>query len=174
MNEKRKWIIRGSVIVLVGFILAFCVVNAVNNTKFWEFNVFNGFTMLWSIGVSFLLTRFFSRQQRHADIIVKIIQELITNIDESKTCNISTAEGTNQLILMQNRQMRQQINLLNQYAKKFGFEKDLQLIAKEFDEYEQFISDHISDLEYLSKSRNELSRPIKLMREQLYSIIMKL
>ena len=106
--------------------------------------------------------------------IVKIIQELITNIDESKTCNISTAEGTNQLILMQNRQMRQQINLLNQYAQKFGFEKDLQLIAKEFDEYEQFISDHISDLEYLSKSRNELSRPIKLMREQLYSIIMKL
>ena len=75
---------------------------------------------------------------------------------------------------MQNRQMRQQINLLNQYAQKFGFEKDLQLIAKEFDEYEQFISDHISDLEYLSKSRNELSRPIKLMREQLYSIIMKL
>ena len=75
---------------------------------------------------------------------------------------------------MQNRQMRQQINLLNKYAKQFDFDKDLQLVAKEFDEYEQFISDHISDLEYLSKSRNELSRPIKLMKEQLYSIIMTL
>ena len=46
MNGKRKWIILGSVIALVAFILVFCVVNAVNNEKFWEFNVFNGFTML--------------------------------------------------------------------------------------------------------------------------------
>ena len=78
------------------------------------------------------------------------------------------------VVLMQNRQINQQIALLKQYAKQFGFDKEIQFISDEFNQYEKIISDHITDLDYLSKSRNELSRPIKLIREKLYEVLMKI
>ena len=155
-------------------IVILCIINACKNNTFWTFNIFNGITMLWTVGISFLLTQVFSKQQKHIEIIAKVLQELIINIDESRTCNISTSDGTNQILLMQNRQINQQIALLKQYAKQFGFDKEIQFVSDEFNQYEKIISDHITDLDYLSKSRNELSRPIKLIREKLYEVLMKI
>lgn len=154
------------------FIIAIMIINIFNNDKFWEINVFNGITMLWTVGMSFILTQGFSKYQRKSEIMLKLIQELLTIIDEAKTCNLAQGCATKESILMQNRQINNQIALISNHANKFGIDKDLSFISEKFKEYEEFVGEHIEDLQYLSQSRTQLARPIGLMRGRLYKIMM--
>ena len=174
MNSKYRKIVYFSLAIASAIIIIICIVNVCNNSRFFEINVFNGITMLWTVGFSFVLTQGFSKYQRKSDIIVKLLQELINNIDESKTCIINQDSTKKETLLMQNRQIQQQISLLANHAKRFGIDGDMQFIKEKFSEYEEIISEHIDDIEYLSHSQTQLSRPIKLIRERLYKAILNL
>lgn len=167
---------RNVICVLMGFlalvIISMCIYNISVNDQFWEFNLFNGITMLWTVVMSFAITQVFNRYQRKTDVLIKILQELLEDISEYKTCNFST-NTKREDILMQNRQIRQRINLLDKYAQKFGIKKEWDFIISKFNEYENIMSDNISDISYLSKLSVKLSRPIKLMREKIYEVILK-
>ena len=155
------------------FVVSLCIWNGFNNKAFWTFNIFNGLTMLWTIGFSFIISQTFSHYQRQSDIMIKLITNLSSILDESKTCQINESEDK-EILLMQNRQISTQISYLKQHAQKFGIKKEVEFVSERFKEYESFIGDHIDDMSYLSKSRTELSRPIKLISTKLYDIMLKL
>lgn len=159
-------------IVAIG-VVALCIYNAVNNGQFYQINIFNGITLLWTIGLSIFISQSFSRYQRKVDIIIKMLQDLLLNISEEKTCRISQKDKTED-ILMRNRQIKQNISLVNQYAQKFGIKKEMDFIEKEFAEYEETVSEHISDLSYLEQSYTVLARPIKLIQARIYQAMLKL
>lgn len=150
-----------------------CISNAKTNSKFWEINITNGFTIIWAIVFSFLVTQLFNRQQKKTDIIVRLFMELQDEISEDKTCKFSESSKVNE-IHMNNRLIGQRIALLKEYAGRFGIKKDVDFLADKFKEYEEFISNHINDMSYLSKSYDELARPIKLMSNRIYIAVLKL
>lgn len=98
---------------------------------------------------------------------------LSANLDEAKTCQISESTEK-EVLLMQNREISTQISYLKQYAPKFGIKKEIEFVEKTFAEYEMIVSDHIDDVSYLSKSKKELTRPIKLISTKLYDVMLKL
>lgn len=98
---------------------------------------------------------------------------LSANLDEAKTCQISDTTEK-EVLLMQNREISTQISYLKQYASKFGIKKEIDFVEKTFAEYESIVSDHIDDIPYLSKSKKELARPIKLISTKLYDVMLKL
>ena len=172
MNKTTRNVICALMGFLALVIISMCIYNISVNDQFWEFNLFNGITMLWTVVMSFAITQVFNRYQRKTDVLIKILQELLEDISEYKICNFS-ANTKREYILMQNRQIRQRINLLDKYAQKFGIKKEWDFIISKFNEYESIMSDNISDISYLSKLSVKLSRPIKLMREKIYEVILK-
>lgn len=173
MNRKLRtaiYIVMG--LMAIGIIII-CVHNAKTNNGFWQLNIFNGITMLWTVGLSFIFTQSFSRYQRKADLLVKMLQDLMDNISEHKTCQFSQSAKQEE-ILMQTRQIKQRISLIRQYAQKFGIADELKFIDEKFKEYEEIISEHITDISYLSQSYTVLARPIKLIEERIYQAILKI
>mgnify|MGYP000852121859 CR=1 FL=1 len=170
-------ILRTGIYIVMGLtavgIIVLCVVNICTNKQFWQFNIFNGITMLWTVGLSFIVTQSFSRYQRKADVLIKMLQELLDSISEYKTCQFSQ-NAKQEDILMQNRQIKQRIGLISQYAQKFGIKQELEFIDAKFKEYEETVSEHITDPSYLAQSYTVLARPIKLMQERIYQAILKI
>lgn len=174
MSSRIRKIVYIILVTVAVAVIVICVHNIKTNpANFWEINVFNGLTMLWTIGFSFIVSQSFSRYQRQSDVLLKLIMALSTNLDESKTCQISDRTDS-KVLLMQNREISTQIAYIKQYATKFGIKKEIEFIEEKFNEYKTLISDHIDDIHYLSKSQTELSRPIKLISTKLYDIMLKL
>lgn len=170
-------ILRIGIYIVMGLtaigIIILCVYNIGSNQQFWQFNIFNGLTMLWTVGLSFIVTQSFSRYQRKADVLIKMLQELLDSISEYKTCQFNQ-NAKQEDILMQNRQIKQRISLIGKYAEKFGIKQELEFIDAKFKEYEETVSEHITDPSYLAQSYTVLARPIKLMQERIYQAILKI
>ena len=67
---------------------------------------------------------------------------------------------------MRNRDIGNKIQILKRTADLFGTQDDVKFIEEHFEEYRQLIDDHFPDLEYLSKSKKELKRPLELICNQ--------
>ena len=173
MSKKVKILIYGITAFFTVSIIIICIHNIGNNEQFFSINVFNGITMLWTVGLTFVLTQGFNHYQRKTDVMIKIMQGLLDNIDEYKTCNFTENFKTED-ILMRNRQIRQRIQLLKKYSEKYGIKDEIYFIEDKFSEYDLIISEHISDVEYLVKMRSNLERPIKLIQERIYQAMLKI
>ncbi|MBP3650052.1 MAG: hypothetical protein IKK08_10445 [Clostridia bacterium] len=173
MNSLMKKIVYIALGIVALGIIALCIYNGIMNQSFWNISVFNGITMLWTIGVSFILTQQFGRYNKQVDVVHRILDKLLELINESETCRIHpTTESEN--LLMRNRQIHNQLGSLSSCADKFGIKNDIEFLEKMFNEYEEIIGEHIRDIDYLSKSESTLSRPINNMRDKIYAIMLKL
>ena len=57
-----------------------------------------------------------------------------------------------------NRKINNYISILEEYAKTLNFKSEMKYIRNEFETYRTRVGEHISDLEYLSKSETEFKR----------------
>lgn len=145
----------------------------ITKPEFLNVNIFNILTMLWTVGLSFIVTQSFGKYQRKTDIMIKLLQELLDSISEEYTCHFNE-KSKQEDILMRNRHIRQQIALLNEYSERFGIIDDIKFIDEKFHEYDEIIGDHISDIEYLAKSSLILERSIKLIHDRIYAVMLKI
>lgn len=173
MNSQMKKIIYFSLGGITLCIIGLCIYNGITNQDFWKISIFNGITMLWTIGLSFIITQQFGRYNKQIDIVQKVLNQLLDLIDESDLCRIHpNADPEN--LLMRNRQIQNQLGILDSCANRFGFVKDIKFLQEQFSEYEKVVSEHIHDIDYLSKSETTLSRPIKNMGNRIYALMLKL
>ena len=72
------------------------------------------------------------------------------------------ADGDKETIQKQinttNRKINNYISILEEYAKTINFRTEMKYIRNEFETYKTRVGEHISDLEYLSKSETEFKR----------------
>ena len=66
------------------------------------------------------------------------------------------------------------ILILDKHAHKFNIAEETTFILQKFHEYEDFIGNHITDLDYLEKSKKELRRPLDLIDSKLSEMMLKL
>ena len=173
MSVRTKKIVYSIFGALAVCIIVFSIINACQNEEFWKFNLFNGLTMLWTVGFSFIVTQAFSKYQRKTDVIVKVLVKLTESIDESKTCQI-TEQTPKETLLMHNREISNLLSILEKTANQCGISNDVDFLKKQFEEYESLIGNHIDDMQYLARSHLELQRPIKNMCTKVYEIMLKL
>ena len=66
------------------------------------------------------------------------------------------------------------LNVLVEYGKQLGFQDDVKYIDEEFSRYKTFVSEHLNDLEYLSKSETHLRKYLENIDSKCDQIVVKL
>lgn len=173
MNRKSvsigKWIL--SVLLAIAFVV-FVIYNIINNDEFWNASAVNIITILIAIVISYFFVQRKSDLRKQKDILLNLINGLQLQISSEKAYNFTNQTGEE--ILMRKRDISNKIHILSEIQDAFSLHDEVKFVCDKFDEYEKLISDHISDLEYLVKSQNELRRPLDLINNKLVSISINL
>lgn len=98
------------------------------------------------------------------------IQKFVTNPD-IYSFDANTDIRT---ITLKKRILSNYIRIANSYSEKFNLEQEINFIREKFKEYDKFIGDHISDINFLCKNENDLRRPLDLINYRLYEMMLKL
>lgn len=130
-------------------------------------------TLLTAIFISYYLVQRNTDQRYQKDIYVHLLMDIQKFISNPETYTFSKNTDIN-MITIKKRSLNNYIGLLHLHSKKFGLEDEVEFIQKKFDEYEELISDHISDITYLSNSKKELQRPLDLINNKLYEMMLKI
>ena len=111
------------------------------------------------------------RNQKEAIIrILSCIQQLVND-----PAAWEIADETYQAELtMRKRKISNLINILEEESKAFNIGKDVIFIKDKFTEYADFMGNHISDLDYLKRSKLELQRPLDLIYCKIFETQMTL
>lgn len=173
MNRKKvriiKWIL--GVLLAIAFVV-FAIYNIKNNDNFWNASAVNFITIFIAIIFSYFFVQRKSDLRKQKDILLNLISGLQLQISSEKAYNF--AGQTGEEILMRKRDISNKIHILSEIQDTFSLQDDVNFVCEKFDEYEKLISDHITDLEYLVKSQNELRRPLDLINNKLVTISINL
>jgi hypothetical protein len=161
------------ILILVVVISYAAIRNYKDNKEFWDLSFFNIATLAVAVSVSFYLTQRFSDIRKKKEIFQLILTDIQGVVGAAESYSIN--EGTEQeIVLMRLRGTNAKLTSAQKCAGKLGISKDMNFICDKFREYETFVSDHISDMGYLSKSTKELQRPLNLIYDRIYEMLIKL
>ena len=152
-----------TVIVVICFVLALvvCVGSWIYNPNFWHANVSQSFTLIMTVGIAFLATQLKNdvrKKKEHAEQILKKIQAIVNNDIFYYVSAESNPTETQKRMMMSFRSLNNSIDLLKKYGQELGFMGDAEYIEKEFKDYREFVSEHITDVDYLCRSESTLRK----------------
>ncbi len=161
------------VFAVVGGLIWIGLYNFNTNSKFWEMSFFNIVTIIVAVCVSFYLTQRFSDIRKKKDIFQKVLED-IQSIVGSSDAYLIEDNTEKESLLMRLRGLNLKLATAKKCASFLGVEKEIDYLSSTFKEYETLISDHISDLNYLKHSRKELQRPLDIIYNHIYEVLLKL
>ena len=152
-----------TIIVVICFVFALVVFfgSWICNPTFWHANVAQSFTLIMTVGIAFLATQLKNdvrKKKEHAEQILKKIQAIVTNNGFYYVSAESDSAETQKTMMMTLRSLNNSIDLLKKYGTELGFKSDAEYIEREFNAYREFVSDHITDIDYLSRSESTLRK----------------
>ena len=168
---RKRWNL-GTIIALI-LLIILVLYNIVNNENFFELSIGTLLTLFIAIFISFYLVQKNTDQRYQKQIYYNLlldIQKFVTNPD-TYSFDVNTDIRT---ITLKKRILSNYIGIAYSYSKKFNLEQEINFIKEKFKEYDKFIGDHISDINYLSKSKDDLRRPLDLINYRLYEMMLKL
>lgn len=174
---KKKWIVTVVAIVLAAATVGVGIHNAIKNSKFWDVSIAQVLTLLVTISIAFWATQFKNDQRNaktHAETIIAKIQNLVSceTLYMFKPGNDEEYMKKNYAILQ--RKLANYLNVLGEYGKQLGFQDDVTYIDEQFSQYRLFVSDHLNDFEYLSKSETHLRKFLENIDSKCDQIVVKL
>lgn len=171
MRKRWKYIV--IIIIILIFLLFLIIHNILNNTNFFELSISSFLTLFTAFFISFYLVQKNTDQRHQKQIYCNLLmdtQKLVTNPDTYAF----TTNTKSRTITAQKRSLSNYIKIINSLSKKFGLEEEAGFIMNKFNEYEDLIGNHITDIPYLCKSKEELQRPLDLINNKLYEMMLKL
>ena len=72
------------------------------------------------------------------------------------------------------RDMNNYIDVMEKVMNEFGIAEEVEFIKAKFNEYEETVSDHISNTGEFGSLQNELKRPLRLIDTELLEIALKI
>lgn len=161
--------IRLVVIILLAIALVWwSVYNVKNNSNFLTASLANIVTIGLAVFVSYFLTQRGNNKRRQKDIVYGLLQDLYQQVSSDEAYKLSGQ--SKEKINMRNRDMNNKISILEGLKSDLISPKDLSLIRKSFNEYRDFIGDHIENIAYLSQSEKELKRPLDVIESKLLAL----
>ena len=133
--------------VAVAVVVIIVVINifVIQNNEYFKISIGQTLTLIVAIVIAFWAT------QKKTDI--RKIQKRIT---------------------MTTRKLKNSINVLNEYSKKIEIKDEVHYIEEQVKGYDNLVSVHISDLDYLSKSEIDLRRYAENINSKCEYLILKL
>lgn len=143
--------------------------NIINNEKFLIAPLYSIITILIAVVLTFFFNQFLIEKRRKKENLLRVVQKTIVELDEP--CLIINSEHDIIATRMLQQSIRNHIKMLSE-NKLFSKnnKKLLGLVEKDFNEYWDFISEHISDVDYLKKSQSTLNKHIQNAKNKLDEI----
>lgn len=159
--------------VFFGGMIALIWYNIANNTAFWNTSITTCLTLAISVVVSYYLVQYRLDKRKQKDILIQILTDIqkIVNAPDAWCIEIDTPQIS---LTMRNRELNNKLGILKQWKDKFNIKEEIEFIEKEIGEYEGIIGNHIDDMEHLHKSAKELQRPLDLINDKAYEIMLKI
>lgn len=151
----RKIIYHCAMTAILIFAIVVLCWNIVKNPNFMRASISQVLTLFATIFITFLAVQLRNderKQKEHVEDILADIQEKILAEPFNK---IDTNTNT-KLITLTNRSISNKMNTLEGYCHKFKFVEEMNYIKNKLQDYKEFVDGHITDLEYLEKSNEEL------------------
>ena len=151
------------IVVGLCFILALgvAITSFICNDDFWKVNAAQALTLIVTICIAFWATQLKNderKKKEHAEQLLRKIQTIVADeqfYSISSSCDVVEHKKR---VTMSNRSLSNSIEMLKKYAETLGFKEGAEYIAKEFKEYKEFVSEHLEDVDYLSKSESTLKK----------------
>ena len=172
---KKRIIIIMEVAILL-LIVGVGVCNAINNDSFWNVTIAQLLTPLIALFFAFWATQYKNDQRKakeHAEKIILNLQEIVSNERFYVISALEEQSAKQKELNLTNRKISNYLTILSQYGKTLGFSEEVKYIEAEFGKYKQTIGDHISDLEYLSKTEPEFRKIAENIDTKCEAIILK-
>ena len=173
---------RGIAVAIVAglLVVATLAVGAYNifvNDAFWNVSVAQILTLMVTISIAFWATQIKNDQRSakaHAEKVIGKIQSIVASENFYTFLAGSNEEETKKHHGIAQRKFSNCLNVLQEYGKQLGFQDDVKYIEDQFKEYKSFVSDHIHDFDYLSKSETHLRKLSENIDSKCDQIIVKL
>ena len=166
--------------IISGIILIIIIVISAANIKkkgvcFFDISVAQALTLFITIGLAIFVNQIFNNDKSIKKNIEKIASNIQSVVTHKVFYDIDTTnpEFTKDFSMLK-RKISNQISILKIYNKKVCISNYIRYIEKEFNKYTSLVSDHIGDLDYLSKSTKELfnySQNIDFKCEEMISFL---
>ena len=175
--KKRKIAYIIVTIALLAAALGVGTYNIFANPTFWTVNVAQILTLLITISVAFWATQFKNDQRRAKDHAERVIQKIQTIVTAERfyifTPGVDVEEA-NKLHNIAVRKLSNCVEALKSYGDDLGFKEEVVYIAENVKQYKEFVSEHLTDYEYLAKSESQLRRYSENIDSKCDQIIIKL
>ena len=176
MNEECKTRLKKiakCAAIIAGTILFVWIViyNICCNDGFWKASAVNCISIATAIIVSYYFVQRQTNLRKQKDILLELVLKFQAQITSNEACFLDGQ--SKEVIMMRKRDFSNKINIIKRYSSLFE-EKDVEFIVEKFREYDTLIGDHLEDMDYLSKSTNELRRPLDLIGNKLYDMALHL
>lgn len=173
----KKIITSVLVIVLAGLTITTGICNWINNKDFFTASITQVLTLAVTLSIAFWATQYktdIRKMKEHAEDVIEKLQALVSDAQFYSIPASGDKESIQKQINSTNRKINNCISILYEYSKTLKFKNEMDYIRGEFDTYKLRIGEHISDLEYLSKSENEFKRTAENIDTKCDYIILSL
>ena len=141
--------------ICFAFIIGVAIYNIACNTSFFEVSIAQLLTPFIALCFAFGAVQYKNDQRKakeHVEKILLHLQEIVTSEKFYIIPDDGQVDAIQKDLNLTNRKINNYITILQGYSKSLGFATELKYIETEFIKYKRTIGEHISDLEYLSKT----------------------
>ncbi len=177
--KKKKDLTFWIVICLFAAVIIVSLINAfaIQVNDFFKISIGQSLTLIVAIVIAFWATQRktdIRKIKEQVDIITSNIQGVVSSSDFITFQISDQPDDVQKRITMTIRKLKNSINVLNEYSKKIEIKDEVHYIEEQVKGYDDFVSVHISDLDYLSKSETHLRKYAENINSKCEYIILKL
>lgn len=158
MKNRLIKIVVGACFILA---LGVAITSFICNDDFWKVNAAQALTLIVTICIAFWATQLKNDERKKKEHAEQLLRKIQTTVADEQFYSISSSCDVvehKKRVTMSNRSLSNSIEMLKKYAETLGFKEGAEYIAKEFKEYKEFVSEHLEDVDYLSKSESTLKK----------------
>ena len=167
----KKWQL---VLIAIGLALLIILLGISNsgNDEFWSVSAFDCLSLLIAVGVSFFIVERQTDKRKQKELFISLLESLKVLTEDKASYDFS---GLSQAaVLMRMREIRLKLQLIKNYSEKFGIQRDYAFLNEKYEEYQAIVDNHPSNMDLLTQLHQELYRPLNLMSQRIFEIMIAL
>lgn len=111
-----------------------------------------------AVGVTYYLTQRKSDDRKTKEFIFDIVDQIQQYALQPSLYTFKDVPPEQKILLLNIRHIRSKIDVLKQYAEKYGYQKVIEDLENNFDSYQNLMAIHYADIDYLKKSTEEIAK----------------
>ena len=110
-----------------------------------------------AVGVTYYLTQRKSDDRKTKEFIFDIVDQIQQYALQPSLYTFKDIPPEQKILLLNIRHIRSKIDVLKQYAEKYGYQKVIEDLENNFDSFQNLMAIHYADIDYLKKSTEEIA-----------------